>query len=132
MEQKLTSPWGIPDIVTNLAPGLHWVTTPSHGGYLILQSMAIRLLPPCAIDHGFLGIPCGAYYGFEEDCAWSVLESAIFSSKLSSDDILKKAVLDYVYRGGFRGTEEDYEKHCRRVASQWYPKELAAIDARYS
>lgn len=59
------SPWGEVQWYRELYPGAYEVSTPSHGGVMIRQDLATRLLSSPAIVCGFLD--CG-YLCFEEDC----------------------------------------------------------------
>ena len=59
--------WGQPDECSEIAPGLYWVQTPSHGGFIVAQER-LKKMPPMLLTVGY-----GAHIGcFEEDCAWSL------------------------------------------------------------
>lgn len=59
------SPWGEIQWCQELYPGAFEVSTPSHGGVMIRQDLATRLLSRPAIACGFFDY---GYLCFEEDC----------------------------------------------------------------
>jgi len=117
------SPWGIPDTVDKIAKGFYWVSTPSHGGYMVSKALAESLLPKSAIDSGFLGIPWGGYYCYEEDCAYAVLmhfvlnRSPFDSLRIALELYLQKSL--YQYPGIVT-----YKEKIRNTVAHWYPAEL--------
>jgi hypothetical protein len=64
-----TSPWGRPDQADEIAPGIWFVSTPSHGGFLISQQRFNAMPLQLRQFRTFNGHQ-GAY---EEDCDWSVV-----------------------------------------------------------
>lgn len=62
------SPWGTVDHSTSPRRGVHFVSTPSHGGIAVSKALAEKLLSVKALEHGHA---IGGYVWFEEDCeAW--------------------------------------------------------------
>lgn len=66
------TPWGKPDTVTKIAPGLTFYSTPSHGGYWLSPERVAEMPAPLRDFE-----PWGAFHGpgrfYEEDCDWSVV-----------------------------------------------------------
>jgi len=67
----MNTPWGQSQTKETIVPGVHWVTTASHGGLMVAKATAERLLTVAAIETAFPG-RFGDYVCFEEDCAYSV------------------------------------------------------------
>lgn len=65
----LSSPWGLVDEVREHAPGVYFVTTPSHGGFLVTAD-AWRRMPQ---GLRAIGSPWGGMYAFEEDCCYAAV-----------------------------------------------------------
>lgn len=63
------SPWGVVDHSQQIAEGVYWVGTPSHGGLMVRQRIASELLTPSAQKEAE---PYGLWLCFEEDCAYAV------------------------------------------------------------
>lgn len=65
------TPWGYADTIKPVAPGLWFMSTPSHGGYKISTEMLelmpaeLRSIEPWA-GHGW----------YEEDCDWAIIAAA--------------------------------------------------------
>jgi hypothetical protein len=59
------TPWGRSDYQKQFRRGVTWVSTPSHGGFMIAEGTARELLSAAAIAEGEL---CCGYLAFEEDC----------------------------------------------------------------
>src|SRR5713101_4590416 len=59
------TPWGRADYQYNVAPGVAWVNTPGHGGFLIGRKAAEKYLTAYAIVRGE---KFGNFLAFEEDC----------------------------------------------------------------
>jgi len=63
----MDTPWGSSDFVDEIRPGVLFVSTPSHGGFMVSPegmkgfSAALRLASK-------YGGRCGSYTCFEEDC----------------------------------------------------------------
>lgn len=71
-----SSPWGDVEEATMHAPGVFFVTTPGHGGFL-LSAAAWRSMP---VGLRLLGVPFGGLYAFEEDCAYAAVVVAFAES----------------------------------------------------
>lgn len=63
------TPWGKADGVRQLARGVVWVNTPSHGGLGVTVSLAQKALSPNARAQGE---QYGSYLWYEEDVAWAI------------------------------------------------------------
>ena len=61
----MNTPWGTSDSKTTLARGISFVTTPSHGGFMISVRQARKLLSNAALNRGER---YGSYLAYEEDC----------------------------------------------------------------
>ena len=61
----MNTPWGQSDYQRTIQRGLHWVSTPSHGGFMVSRGLAENLLTRAAISEGE---HFGDYLAFEEDC----------------------------------------------------------------
>jgi hypothetical protein len=73
MTRPLTTPWGHPDTVKEIAPGIIRYDTPSHGGYW-LSPERLATMPKCLQEFiPFGGPQTGPGRWFEEDCDWSVV-----------------------------------------------------------
>lgn len=60
------SPWGSIDDAAQEAPGIWWVSTPSHGGYIISQQRRNAMPEPFRSHRPYAGP-----LAYEEDCDWS-------------------------------------------------------------
>jgi hypothetical protein len=63
-QNQITTIWGVPDTIKEIAPGIDFVTTPSHGGY-ILSPERYAQMPDNLRQCSFTGDN-----HFEEDCSW--------------------------------------------------------------
>jgi hypothetical protein len=59
------TPWGVSDYEKKIQRGLTWVSTPSHGGFMVARATAEKLLSPAAVG---CGEQFGSYLAYEEDC----------------------------------------------------------------
>ena len=59
------TPWGRADYQAVIAPGVAWVNTPGHGGFLIGKAVAAKILSPAACR---AGANFGRFLAYEEDC----------------------------------------------------------------
>jgi hypothetical protein len=66
----MRTPWGNSDFTYPIEPGLTWVGTPSHGGFIAKKDWAVAHLSDAAREEGE---QFGGYIAFEEDCACSVV-----------------------------------------------------------
>lgn len=65
------SPWGQVQDSQKLAPGVRWVSTAGHGGFLLTRKAAAELLTQ---EGQRRGKEYGAaYLAYEEDCDWAIL-----------------------------------------------------------
>jgi hypothetical protein len=69
MTQHPTStPWGHPDTVTEIAPGIVFYSTSSHGGYW-LSDTRVAAMPKPLHDYQ----PFAGSNWYEEDCDWAIV-----------------------------------------------------------
>ena len=72
----MQTPWGKADNVIAIAPGIKWVSTPSHGGYR-LSPARNRAVPEAWRNATFSGnakiIGTDAVGWYEEDCDWCLV-----------------------------------------------------------
>jgi hypothetical protein len=61
----MNTPWGKSDSKITLAPGVSFVTTPSHGGFAVTPTAALHYLSTAAVARA---AKYSNYYFFEEDC----------------------------------------------------------------
>lgn len=66
----MKTPWGIADHVEQKAPGIVWVSTPSHGGFKV-NTPALDKIPQEWRTNSFNGQ--GVHGWFEEDCDWCLV-----------------------------------------------------------
>ncbi len=75
----MRTPWGVADRVEGeqLRDGTFalFVSTPSHGGYLVPRETAEAFMEPRYLELGelFTDERQNGYYAFEEDCNWSAV-----------------------------------------------------------
>jgi len=62
------TPWGYADHVKQLADGVIWASTPSHGGIGVRIDVANRMSEPAQRR----GERVGDYLWYEEDCDWAI------------------------------------------------------------
>ena len=77
----MNTPWGKSDSKTTLAKGLSWVGTPSHGGFAITPSAALKYLSTAAVSRA---LKYGSYYFFEEDCDYAIVMLELLPTGLLS------------------------------------------------
>jgi len=65
------TPWGIADSVTEVAPGITFYSTPSHGGYHLSPERRAAMPPAIRDKETFAR---GNWY--EEDCDWALVALA--------------------------------------------------------
>jgi hypothetical protein len=70
-ERPAETPWGHPDSVREIAPGIIHYETPSHGGFW-LSPERVAEMPPCL--RAFK--PFAGANWYEEDCDWSIVALA--------------------------------------------------------
>lgn len=77
------SPWGQVDQETKYAEGVFFVSTPSHGGFMIHKSVA---LSPAAREEA--EVFNNEYYCFEEDClAYIVAQELNIQGRANTEDV---------------------------------------------
>ena len=77
-----TTPWGSPDRVIEINNGIFDVSTPSHGGIMIKDDIAAKVLTKEARDIAFKE---NGYTCFEEDCAVTVATRELIDKGLFRD-----------------------------------------------
>lgn len=109
------SPWGQTDRITELLPGVFDVSTPSHGGFMIKESVAREHLSDACIARGER---FGSMICFEEDCAYALpcyewaelldkLNEQILVEPLSREETRK--TIEYWYAGYLDPTKQDWQ-----------------------
>lgn len=66
----MQTPWGRAEEIVRLERGVSWVSTPGHGGFMVAQGVAKKLLTPEAQSRGYKY--CG-YLAYEEDCDYAIV-----------------------------------------------------------
>jgi hypothetical protein len=66
----MNTPWGFSDSRKTFERGLHWVSTPSHGGFMVSRGLAETILTPAAIAQGK---QFADYLAYEEDCDAAII-----------------------------------------------------------
>lgn len=69
----MNTPWGKADHVESPVRGVHFVSTPSHGGIMVSKELAERVLSDKARSLNVYGGIYNGYYCFEEDCEWALV-----------------------------------------------------------
>lgn len=101
----MNTPWGKSDSTTKVMRGLSFVTTPSHGGFMITRKLASEILSQAAILEGRI---CGQYLAYEEDCDAEVI---LWEVKKARDL-----------------TPSHSEEQIRRSLSAWHVPYLVAVN----
>ncbi|HEY7330682.1 MAG TPA: hypothetical protein VH592_23785 [Gemmataceae bacterium] len=70
-QQPVETPWGHPDTVKEIAPGIVLYSTPSHGGYWPSPARVAAMPKPLRDFQPFAG-----RNWYEEDCDWSIVALA--------------------------------------------------------
>jgi hypothetical protein len=65
------TPWGHPDTVKEIAPGIIRYDTPSHGGYYVSPERVLTMPKPLRDFKPFAG-----QNWYEEDCDWAIVALA--------------------------------------------------------
>src|ERR1700733_7454301 len=81
---NIDTPWGRSDRCTELAPGIVFASTPSHGGFRLHPEMNARV-PAEWRDASFNGNGRSGWY--EEDCDWSLV-ALTFPELFSNADLV--------------------------------------------
>lgn len=66
----MNTPWGKSDSKTTVTRGISFVGTPSHGGFAVTPSAALKFLSTSAVSRA---LKYGSYYFFEEDCDYAIV-----------------------------------------------------------
>lgn len=66
-ETKRHTPWGRADYQYKILPGVAWVNTPGHGGFILSETAAKKYLSSAALARGDRFTK--GYIAYEEDCA---------------------------------------------------------------
>lgn len=107
--------WGGPQSCHEIIPSaVFYVTTASHGGYVVAADWAALNLSEAACEVGCDGT-IGPVLYFEEDCDWAVLET---------DNLAVCAAAEVLY-GDNRSLPERY-RAARECCERWNPGYLAA------
>lgn len=134
----MNTPWSKADHVETIEKGVHWVSTPSHGGLMVSLAKAKQVLSPDAIRVAYPGEFCG-YVCFEEDCSFAVAfyehpEWARFldvkslaewkQSSYAPDSYMGKAALESIPRLTARVsmTDEQIKADMEQVIRRWNPE----------
>lgn len=64
-----STPWGHADSVKEIAPGIHTVSTPSHGGFHVSDELLAQMPFALRMSNSYSGT--GSDW-FEEDCEWAL------------------------------------------------------------
>ena len=70
MAEGMSTPWGEAQSITHLTGGVYWVTTGTHGGFMIAAHRAAQLLSQSALSIGAL---FNHWLCYDEDCACAVV-----------------------------------------------------------
>jgi hypothetical protein len=73
----INSPWGTVQSCTEYQRGLKFVSTASHGGYLISKVLASRILSPLAFQSG---AEVGNYLAYEEDVDAMIIDIELYDT----------------------------------------------------
>ena len=98
------TPWGRADSQTQVADGIVWFGTPSHGGFLIRDRRRAEMPEPFASFVPFAGV--GWY---EEDCDWCIVALA-FPEHFQDPRSL-----------GFLQDAEAFAEAAERTLRNWHP-----------
>ena len=109
------SPWGNVQTERYLAPGVFFISTPSHGGVMVVASLADRYLAKEAQACCF---PYTNYLCFEEDC-----DAPVAIRELLDRGFMKAPVNEY-YKPG------EYEEAINDSLKQWHPQYWQAREQR--
>ena len=110
----MQTPWGESDTLTEIAEGVREVTTPSHGGIMVHESVS-QFLTDAERD---IGESYGPWIAFEEDCAYSVVFAAmpaLWRSALRSGAVIAGDM------PGVDSSDDDIERHFLKTAHHWFP-----------
>jgi hypothetical protein len=91
MTEGDVTPWGEAQSIIHLTGGVYWVTTATHGGFMIAVHRAAQLLSQSALSIGEL---FGAWLCYDEDCACAVVifEHQEWSHIFTNTDLIDMAI----------------------------------------
>ena len=101
MDYPVQTPWGKRDGLHEIAEGIAFVATPSHGGVVIHESIPLSPAAKRRAVHG------GRWYFFEEDCDWAVATHEIAALQAGKVDYMATLVAwnpDYLMEMGIDPT----------------------------
>lgn len=115
------TPWGMADYKKSHMRGVTTVGTPSHGGVMVANGTAKKILSPAAIKRGR---PYGAYLAYEEDCDAVIVylelaEQGIISEsdfKNGKEGLIRSLSMwhaDYLLERGMEPDEDGYKFYIR-------------------
>lgn len=109
MTNQITqSPWGFCQTARELADGVIWVTTPSHGGMMVPMEVVPQLSEPARKR----GERFGDYLCYEEDVAWDIAAYEL------------RQTWPALFDGEIAAEWPDPQATLHRTLSRWYPDYL--------
>lgn len=121
----MNSPWGKADSVNTIARGIHWVSTPGHGGLMIATGVARKLLSEAARKQG---TTFGGYLAYEEDCQYAIAVyelketiKSVFLETITEQGLLKSLSTwnaDYLIERGITPSQPEYTYYLDRQEQQ--------------
>jgi hypothetical protein len=134
-ESKMETPWGTADEILRITRGVSWVSTPSHGGLMVANTVAQKYLTPKAIEYGE---KFGRHIAYEEDCACAIpffqnpqwlynrhqLNFIAWQRLECSDAYMLKAKNSAIpkLQAELAKTDEQIREEMREQIMKWYPK----------
>jgi hypothetical protein len=91
------TPWGHPDTIKQIAEGITWYSTPSHGGYH-LSPERMQAMPEHLRNCSFT-----RDHWFEEDCSWCAVVLAFPEHFPEEDQKVAQLTYETVYAGKLTG-----------------------------
>lgn len=114
------TPWGWSHTCTKFAPGVYFVTTASHGGWMIDQSLAGFYLSECCLKYATSQYGT-EFYCFEEDC----------DALLVLYELSKKGLAEDIFRNFYSETQiitlDNLLHYLFEQLSRWHPQYLLDI-----
>ncbi len=72
----IQTPWGVADHTKEIAAGITWHSTPSHGGYHLSPERVAEMREPLRSFKTFAGSDPKGGKWYEEDCDWAIVALA--------------------------------------------------------
>jgi len=94
-----------------------WVTTPGHGGYILVASKPLPFDWPPVLRQDINENLTVYVYEFEEDCAWAVL---LYNCPLALAQEEKRLKV--------QGSEKDFREQVVDTLQRWFPHKLRDED----